>query len=95
MQPCRRHAQRRALVRLTALPLIELHPMPASQTRIIGYPIAEAASGGGSYFTTRQVRQSRLWVFRVGGNRGDLPTSVRSTSDGDRKFNALAYVARC
>ena len=32
----------------------------------------------------------------VGGNRGDLiPISVRSTSDSDRKFNALAYVAMC
>ena len=35
------------------------------------------------------------WVIGVGGNRGDLPTSVRSTSDSDCKFNALAYVAMC
>jgi hypothetical protein len=34
-------------------------------------------------------------VIRVGGNQSDLPISVRSTSDSDRKLNARAYVARC
>jgi hypothetical protein len=34
--------------------------------------------------------QCRRWVIFVGGNQGSPSISVRSTSNSDRKFKALA-----